>query len=197
MNTDDTSHDGTTRSETCGNDKTQNGTGPIHVWLVDDQAGLRKLIAQLLEGQSGIRCTRQFGSPNALLSTLASRQGPDVILLDVQMGEHNGIDAIPAIKSLSRSTRVLMFTTNYDLEWHRRAIDSGAAGYLLKTDPLERLTGSIRAGENVADREMMRSVPVRSNFQRNKVTHIPDSKNRRATHQEFGFVRWLMRFGRN
>jgi len=117
--------------------------GPVHVWLVDDHAGLRALIAESLERQGGIVCTRQFHSPNALLSALASRIGPDVILLDVQMGEANGIDAIPAIKSLSRDTRVLMLTTFYDGDWHRQAMDSGASGFLLKSYSLEQIAESI------------------------------------------------------
>lgn len=141
--------------------------GPVQVWLVDDHATLRTLIAESLERQGGIVCTRQFDSPNALLSALASRLGPDVILLDVQMGELSGLDAIPAIKSLSRSTRVLMLTTYYDYESHQVAMDAGASDFLLKTYPVERIAQSVccRAATN----EPLRRLTGRSLHQRRKV----------------------------
>jgi DNA-binding NarL/FixJ family response regulator len=177
--------------------------GPVHVWLVDDQASLRALIAVTLERLGGIVCTRQFHSPNALLSALASRVGPDVILLDVQMGEANGIDAIPAIKSLSRSTRVLMLTTCYDMEWHRRALESGAAGYLLKTDSPERLVGSICARGGAGDDDLMRAVPVRINVRRRQTncaggkTAQKQPAGQRPVRKATALVRWLKRFGKN
>ena len=169
--------------------------GPVQVWLVDDQANLRKLIAETLEREGGICCTRQFHSPKALLSALASRIGPDVILLDVQMGDANGIDAIPAIKSLARTTRVLMLTTCYDQDWHQQAIESGASGYLLKTDPLERLTGSIRSRGDAADNALMRAEPVKINFRRrtpgcSETVQPPPRKER-------GLMRWFKRFAKN
>lgn len=119
----------------------------VSIWLVDDNAKFRSLIAELLERRDGIECARQFSSPDALLAALASKPGPDVILLDVQLGERNGLDAVRPIKSLARSTRVLMFTTCYDPEYHQRALAEGASDYLLKGDSLDRLVASIRQSE--------------------------------------------------
>ena len=117
---------------------------PVQVWLVDDNNRLRQLIAESLERVGTIHCARQFDSPNGLLSTLASRSGPDVILLDIQMGELNGLDALPAIKSLARETRVFMLTTFFDPAWHKQAMESGASGYYLKGDSMDKLVASIR-----------------------------------------------------
>lgn len=116
----------------------------VQVWLVDDNSTLRSLIAETLERVGSIHCSRQFDSPNGLLSTLASRTGPDVILLDVQMGELNGLDALPAIKSLARDTRVFMLTTFFNPAWHKRAMESGASGYHLKGESIEKLVHSIQ-----------------------------------------------------
>lgn len=173
------------------------GPAPVHVWLVDDHAGLRALIAESLERQGGIICTRQFHSPNALLSALASRIGPDVILLDVQMGEANGIDAIPAIKSLSRATRVLMLTTCYDEQWHSRALERGASGFLLKSDPLERIAGSICIRDET-DKRFMRAEPVKIRVRPSaaapvKATTKPGGLNRKTA----GILGWFKLFGRN
>jgi DNA-binding NarL/FixJ family response regulator len=116
----------------------------VSVWLVDDNDRLRTLVAEILGLQGGIVCARHFSSPDELLSTLASKPGPDVILLDVQMGDRNGLDAVRPIKSLTRSTRVLMFTSCFNPEWRERALGDGASGYLLKSDRLETVAARIR-----------------------------------------------------
>ena len=122
------------------------GTAPasINVWLVDDDDGYRMLLAELLATQQGIECPRQFDSPDAALSALASQTGPDVLLLDIHMRDRNGLDAIRPIKSLARSTRVLMLTTFYDGSSHSRALEEGASGFLLKTCAVHRLVEDIR-----------------------------------------------------
>ncbi len=120
----------------------------VSIWLVDDNDRFRTLVAELLGRWDGIQCVRQFSSPDALLSTLASKPGPDVILLDVQMGEQNGLDAVRPIKSLARATRVLMYTTCYDQEWREQALSEGASDYLLKTDPVEKIVERIRCPAN-------------------------------------------------
>lgn len=124
-------------------DPTAPGT-PIDFWVVDDNRRMRDTIVGLFGQCDGIRCTGAFHSPNAVLSALASRVGPDVILLDVNLGEHNGLDAIRPIKSLSRTTQVLMFTTFFDAAYRDRAITSGASDFLLKSFPLDKIVAAIR-----------------------------------------------------
>lgn len=120
----------------------------VRVWLVDDNDQLRTLIAEVLGHQTGIECARHFSSPDALLSELASKPGPDVILLDVQMGDRNGLDAVRPIKSLTRSTRVLMFTTCNNPEWRQRALNDGASDYLLKSYAMDQVAARIRCPAN-------------------------------------------------
>lgn len=122
----------------------QNFKPAVRVWLVDDNEQLRTMVAELLSRYGGIECVRHFSSPDALLSTLASKPGPDVILLDVQMGDRNGLDAVRPIKSLTRSTRVLMFTTANNREWRQRALCEGASDYLLKSYTMEHVAARIR-----------------------------------------------------
>src|ERR1035438_6838906 len=126
----------------------QSFTPNVRVWLVDDNDELRSLVAEVLGRQDGIECARHFSSPDALLSELASKPGPDVILLDVQMGDRNGLDAVRPIKSLTRSTRVLMFTTCYNRDWRERALSDGASDYLLKNSPMENVAARIRCPAN-------------------------------------------------
>jgi DNA-binding NarL/FixJ family response regulator len=127
---------------------TQAAVPKVRVWLVDDNEQLRTMVADLLTRFGGIECARHFSSPDALLSELASKPGPDVILLDVQMGDRNGLDAVRPIKSLTRSTRVLMFTTCFNPEWRERALGDGASGYLLKSEAMEKVAARIRCPAN-------------------------------------------------
>ena len=117
---------------------------PISLWLVDDNRRLRATLSELFARCEGIRCTGTFASPNEVLSALASKVGPDVILLDVHMGDLNGLDAIRPIKSLSRATQVLMLTTFFDSESESRALTAGASGFLLKSFPIETILKSVR-----------------------------------------------------
>lgn len=116
---------------------------PINIWLVDDNRQLRSTLMEILDQCEGLRCKASFHSPNAVLSALASKAGPDVILLDIQMGDTCGLDAIRPIKTLSRATQVLMFTTFFDGAAKKRALTDGASGFLLKHFTLEQILASI------------------------------------------------------
>jgi DNA-binding NtrC family response regulator len=118
-------------------------TATLSVWLVDDSKGVRSALRQLLHTCEGVRCTAEFHSPNAVLSALASRPGPDAILLDIQMGAASGLDAIRSIKALSRETQVIMFTTCYDSESKSRALQNGASDFLAKSSPLEKIVAAL------------------------------------------------------
>ena len=158
------------------------GPDPAHaqlpqvlVWVVDDNDQLRKLITDVLGQQVGIQCARDFSSPDALLSELASKPGPDVILLDVQMGDRNGLDAVRPIKSLTRSTRVFMFTTCFNSEWRERALGDGAADYLLKSEAMEKVAERIRCPAKDSAQSFHRRRPV---SQSRKIGPGPRSMNR-------------------
>lgn len=115
----------------------------IHVWLVDDNARFRNLLAQLLGMETGIECTRQFPSPDALLDALAREAPPDVILLDIEMGAQCGLDAIQPIRALAQATQVIMLTAFYDSAWEQRAIMEGAANFLLKRTAVNEIAAHI------------------------------------------------------
>ena len=157
---------------------TQDSKSAVRVWLVDDNDGLRTLVAEMLSHLGGIECARHFSSPDALLSTLASKPGPDVILLDVQMGDRNGLDAVRPIKSLTRSTRVLMFTTSNNRAWRERALHEGASDYLLKSDTMERVAARIRnpAGDPApgSDTRRRASCPPERALQKHQTSSIAD-----------------------
>ena len=63
------------------------------LWLVDDNREIRRLLADLLQRDGTMQCTRQFSSAESLLAALEKESAPDAILLDVQMRGMSGVDA--------------------------------------------------------------------------------------------------------
>jgi DNA-binding NarL/FixJ family response regulator len=116
----------------------------VRVWLVDDNARFRNLLAELLDQETAIHCTRQFPSPDAVLAALAREPPPDVILLDIEMGEQCGLDAIQPIRALVPSIQIVMLTTFHDSQWEKRAYLEGAANFLLKRTTAVEIADYIR-----------------------------------------------------
>lgn len=111
----------------------------LRVWVVDDNAALRELFAQLLNKEPGIRCRRQFPSAEAVLATLAEERPPDMILLGIYLGGQRGLPAIKPIKKLAPSVKVLMltmFSNSYD---EAEALRAGASGFVLMSYELEEI----------------------------------------------------------
>jgi DNA-binding response OmpR family regulator len=116
----------------------------LRVWLVDDNAALRGLLAQLLTKQPGIQCRRQFESAEEVLAALAEERPPDMILMDVNLGGQSGLLAIRPIKNLAPSVKVLMLTMFSNSHYEAEAFRSGASGFLLKSHGLDDIAKLIR-----------------------------------------------------
>jgi len=114
------------------------------IWLVDDNASFRALLANLLDAEIDFKCEREFSSPPAILQALARETAPDIILLDIQMGEYNGLDAIRSIKALAPEAHVLMLTTFAGPDARKRAFREGASDFLLKSWTVAEITSHMR-----------------------------------------------------
>jgi DNA-binding NtrC family response regulator len=133
---------------------------PLNVWLVDDSVEIRGLVADLL-ACSGLVRPKEFNSPKPMLEALAQADSkPDAILLDIHMGDENGLDAIRPIKALSRSTRVLMFTTFFDDTCKARALREGASDFLLKSYSVEEILTHIEAACTEPEAPMVQAQPA-------------------------------------
>lgn len=114
------------------------------IWMVDDNSAFRNLLAGILNEEDGFECARQFASPVGVLEALKQESAPDIILLDVEMGEYNGLDAVRPIKSLAPETHVLMLTTFAGPGGRERAFRDGASDFMLKTWPVEEILNHMR-----------------------------------------------------
>jgi two-component system, NarL family, response regulator DesR len=125
----------------------------IRVLLAEDQAMVRGALAALLELEGDIQIAAQVGRADEVVEhALASR--PDVALLDIEMPGGDGLQAAASLRQALPTCRVLILTTFGRPGYLRRAMESGAVGFLLKDAPAAQLATAIRravAGERIVD----------------------------------------------
>jgi two-component system, NarL family, response regulator DesR len=130
----------------------------IRVIIAEDQSMVRGALAALLELESDIEIVGQAGNGKEALD-LTLRLKPDVLLTDIEMPELTGLDLAAEIGDRKLATRVVIVTTFARAGYLRRALDSGAAGYLLKDSPATSLANAVRRvhlGERAVDPELAR-----------------------------------------
>jgi DNA-binding NarL/FixJ family response regulator len=118
-------------------------TSPIRVLVVDDQMSLRKGIAAILKGESDIRIVGE-AQDGAEAVGMAARLVPHVVLMDVRMPGMDGIEATARITGACRDTKVVILSQHEHEEYVKRAMKSGASGYLLKCSLVQELSCAIR-----------------------------------------------------
>ena len=120
------------------------GTGPIRILTVDDHPLVRKGIAGLISVQADMTLIGEAGNGREAIQQFRTLH-PDVTLMDVQMPDMNGIDALIAIRNEFRDARIVVLTTYSGDVQVMRALKAGAQGYLLKNTLHKELLETIRA----------------------------------------------------
>jgi two-component system, NarL family, response regulator DesR len=125
----------------------------IRVLLAEDQGMMRGALAMLLGLEDDIEVVAQVGTGDEVLPA-ALRAKPDVALLDIEMPGRSGLDAAADLRAKLPDCKVLILTTFGRPGYLRRAMESGASGFLVKDSPVEELADAIRkilAGQQVID----------------------------------------------
>jgi len=118
--------------------------GPIRILAVDDHALLREGIAGLVAGQSDMTLVAQASNGREAIHQFRSHR-PDITLMDLQMPEMNGVDAMIAIRGEFPEARIIVLTTYTGDVQVLRALKAGARAYLLKNVLHKELLETIRA----------------------------------------------------
>ncbi|UJA07879.1 response regulator transcription factor [Streptomyces collinus] len=125
----------------------------IRVLLAEDQGMMRGALALLLGMEDDIEVVAQVSSGDAIVAA-ALLHRPDVALLDIELPGVSGLDAAAQLREQAPDCRVLILTTFGRPGYLRRAMEAGAAGFLVKDGPVEELAQAVRrvlTGETVVD----------------------------------------------
>ncbi|MGB3339030.1 MAG: response regulator transcription factor [Devosia sp.] len=119
-------------------------SAPIKVLICDDHPLVLEGIRAVVETFDHIRVVGTARSARAAL-TLAEEQNPDVVLMDINLPELSGLDAIELFRERLPRTRLLMLSMHDSREYISTAVLYGAAGYILKDVPPAEIISAIEA----------------------------------------------------
>lgn len=103
----------------------------IKVMLTDDHLLVREGIKHLLEFDGSIEVIAEANDGKECLEKLKTTE-PDILLLDINMPEINGIEVLEELKKMNNPVKIIMLTVHSEVEYLVKAIDIGADGYILK-----------------------------------------------------------------
>jgi DNA-binding NarL/FixJ family response regulator len=133
---------------------------PLRVAIVDDHPMFRMGLAVAIAEMAGIEVAGEAPSAEHVPALIAATS-PDVVLLDVRLGDGSGLEVNRWLAIHHPEIRVIMLTMSEDHDTALTALRDGASGYLVKgTDPdrLEHALRAAAAGDVVLDHDMARAV---------------------------------------
>ncbi len=122
----------------------------IRVMIADDHSLIREGLKQLLEFDGSIEIVGEASNGVECLEKL-NESNPEVLLLDINMPEKNGIEVLKQMKEDQSKIKVLILTVHNEMNYLMKAVDIGVDGYILKDSESSELKKAIRAvrdGEN-------------------------------------------------
>jgi len=114
----------------------------IHVAIIEDDETIREGYSFLIGSTPGYKIVGAYQSYEDAAKKIA-HDNPDVILLDVELPGISGIEALPKLKKLLPETHILILTVYEQEMLIFRALGNGAAGYLTKNTPAEKIVAAI------------------------------------------------------
>ncbi|MBN6754226.1 response regulator transcription factor [Kocuria palustris] len=142
----------------------------LSVLIADDEAVVRETISIYVSSAPDMQVVGTAADGRAAVQ-MAETLRPDIILMDIQMPRVDGVEAVAEVLRLLPRTHVVMITTFTSREAVVPALRAGALGYVLKSDPPERLLSAVR--EAVAGRTQLSPEALEA-----VVGHLRESDNR-------------------
>lgn len=123
---------------------------PIRILIVDDHKIIRDGLRDLITSRRGMSVVGDVGNSADALRA-AAREHPDIIVLDLDLGDESGLDLIPKLLRADEEVGIIILTGVRDTEKRDRAIELGARGVVLKDEGAAELLSAIekvhRTGE--------------------------------------------------
>ena len=131
------------------------------IWIIEDHRRLRETVAEAVRLAGGHEVVPLASCEKALAALDAHAPKPDVILLDLGLPGMSGLEGLRRFKERIPEVEIVVFTVFDDRERVFEAICNGASGYLVKSEPLERIVAAVeevRRGGSPMSPEIARCV---------------------------------------
>lgn len=117
---------------------------PIDVWVVEDDADYRSMLAASIETEPDLSCSGTFETGEALLEQLNTHFAPDVVLMDIELPGIDGIETARQLRRRNPGSRIVMLTIHEDNDRIFEALCHGASAYLAKGAPTDEVIQAVR-----------------------------------------------------
>ncbi len=114
----------------------------LSILIADDHAIVRQGLKQIVSGTEDMQVTAEAASGNEAILRIREAE-PDIVLLDISLGDRNGIDVLKQIRREHPRVRVLMLSMFREDQYAVRAIKAGASGYLNKQSAPSELVSAL------------------------------------------------------
>lgn len=115
------------------------------VLVVDDHPLLRNGLVQLIQGQPDLAVCGEAETAGATILAVDDDPPPDLVILDLMLGNADGLELIKQIRSLRPGLFILVISMHDELIYAERALRAGASGYVMKKEPPQEVLNAARA----------------------------------------------------
>jgi DNA-binding NarL/FixJ family response regulator len=117
----------------------------LRVLIADDNPAMLDAVKHML--QNDFQVVAALGESTAVVAQVP-KLNPDVVVLDISMGEMNGFEVTRQLRSESCQSKIIFLTVHEELDFIRAAFDAGASGYVFKSRMNTDLRAAINAVRN-------------------------------------------------
>jgi len=154
---------------------------PINVMIADDHSMVREGIKQLLELDGDIVVKAEANNGKQCIDLLDEKQ-TDVLLLDINMPNMNGLQVLQYLRESKKKVKVLILTIHNEVEYLVRAVEIGVDGYVLKDSDsslLKKAIFSVYRGETFIQPELAPMLKVKLDERNNYFNNVDDALTKR------------------
>jgi DNA-binding NarL/FixJ family response regulator len=154
---------------------------PINIMIADDHSMVREGIKQLLELDGDIVVTSEANNGKQCIELLDEKQ-TDVLLLDINMPNMNGLQVLQYIREAKKKVKVLILTIHNEVEYLVRAVEIGVDGYVLKdsdSSVLKKAIFSVYRGETFIQPELAPLLKAKLDEKSTAASNLDDALTKR------------------
>jgi DNA-binding NarL/FixJ family response regulator len=124
-------------------DRLVDAMSSARVLIIDDHPFFRSGLADWLNAQAGFVCCGEAGSYREARQAL-SEHGPDIVLIDLQLGDGDGLDLISELSDACPQTRFIALSQRDELVYAHRVLKAGARGYIMKSEATDTVLTALQ-----------------------------------------------------